>query len=486
MNSKVKFDKKILFVGYGAVSQCVLPIFVQLIDVPLENITVIDFEDKTKDLEPWTKKGVKFFREKIEEENLSHILNKHLERGGILIDLAWYIGCNDIIQWCHDHEVLYLNTSVELWEHADDIITKSVFEKSLYFRHMNLRKLTKGWKKAPTAVVDHGANPGLISHFTKQALVDIAQRLIEDKKVTDLEGQELSDLIKDRNFAELAMDLGVKTIHCSERDTQVTNRPKEVNEFVGTWSIDGLVEEGMAPAEMGWGTHEKEMPKIAHLPPYGPKNQIFLAQMGMNTWVKSWIPNEEIIGMVIRHGEAFGISENLSVKKRNKVIYRPTVHYAYMTCDETISSLHELRARNYETQPKFRILKDGEIISGTDTLGALIMGHAYNSWWTGSILDIEEARKLVPGQNATTIQVAIGVISAVIWMIENPRKGVNLPDDLPYDYILDIAKPWLGKVVSEPYDWTPLKNKKLFFKENFSNKSDESDPWQFKNFLFSP
>ena len=95
---------------------------------------------------------------------------------------------------------------------------------------------------------------------------------------------------------------------------------------------------------MGWGTHEKELPPLAHVPTYGPKNQIFLAQMGMNTWVRSWIPDQEIVGMVIRHGEAFGISDRLTVWKGKKAVYRPTVHYAYMPCHETISSLHELQS----------------------------------------------------------------------------------------------------------------------------------------------
>jgi homospermidine synthase len=157
-----------------------------------------------------------------------------------------------------------------------------------------------------------------------------------------------------------------------------------------------------------------------------------------------------------------------------------------MPCHETLSSLYELRCRNYEMQPALRILADHEIISGKDILGALLMGHKYNAWWTGSILDIKEAKKLLPGQNATTIQVALGITSAAMWMIENPRKGLCLPDDLPHDYVLKIAKPWLGKFISKPYDWTPLKNRKVFFKENPDHKADKADPWQFKNFLFVP
>ena len=73
-----------------------------------------------------------------------------------------------------------------------------------------------------------------------------------------------------------------------------------------------------------------------------------------------------------------------------------------------------------------------------------------------------------------------------MWMIENPQKGICLPDDLPHDYVLKIAKPWLGKFISKPYDWTPLKNRKVFFRENPDHKADKTDPWQFKNFLFVP
>ena len=155
-----------------------------------------------------------------------------------------------------------------------------------------------------------------------------------------------------------------------------------------------------------------------------------------------------------------------------------------MPCDATIVSLHELRCRNYEMQSRLRIMNDKEISSGSDILGALLMGHPYKSWWTGSILSIEEARKLAPGCNATSIQVALGVVSAVMWMIENPKKGFCLPDDLPYEYVLEIAKPYLGELYSGPSDWTPLKNRLVYFKENPANDYDKKDVWQFKNFLF--
>jgi homospermidine synthase len=480
-----EFNGKVLIIGYGSVARCTLPILLKHVMIPYGNITIIDFEPKASALKQWISLGIKYLQKRITPENLNSVLSEHLSPGGLLIDLSWNLDTCTIIRWCHDHDELFVNTSVEVWDSKGEIESKDPVEKSLYCRQMRLRDLTKGWDDGVSAVIDHGANPGLISHFVKQGLVDISERLINDGKVSNEEATRLKALVDAHNYADLAMALNIKVIHCSERDTQITNSPKKVDEFVGTWSIEGLREEGTAPAELGWGTHEKTLPPLAYVPTSGPRNQIMLAQMGMNTWVRSWVPDYEIVGMVIRHGEAFGLSDKLTVWKDGKAIYRPTVHYAYMPCDDTIVSLHELRCRNYEMQSKLRILKEREIVSGADILGALLMGHQYGSWWCGSILTIEEARELAPGQNATTVQVALGVVSAVMWMIENPREGLCTPEDLPHEYVLNVAKPYLGKLISMPKSWTPLKNRKVYFKENPANQSDE-DMWQFSNFVFVP
>jgi len=348
---------------------------------------------------------------------------------------------------------------------------------------MNLRRMLSRWTQpGPTAVLEHGANPGLISHFTKQGLIDIGRRALKDKKISGRAAEETQELISGKKFNLLAQRLGVKVIHCSERDTQITNQPKEVDEFTNTWSVEGFREEGTTTAEMGWGTHEKQLPPLAFEHKEGPRNQICLAQMGINTWVRSWVPDYSIHGMVVRHGEAFTISDKLTVWKNGKAIYRPTVHYAYCPADVAIASLNELRGYDYQLQPKARILND-EITSGSDILGALLMGHAYNSWWIGSDLSIGESRRLVPHQNATTMQVAISVVAAVNWMIENPERGVLVPDELPHEYILKIAMPYLGKWISKPSDWTPLKHCVNVFKGYNHPDLDLKDPWQFKNFV---
>jgi homospermidine synthase len=341
-----------------------------------------------------------------------------------------------------------------------------------------------GDNKGATAVVEHGANPGLVSHFTKQALTEIAGRMLHDGIAADVPA--LEQALADGSYELLAMLTGTKVIHISERDTQITDVPKQVDEFVNTWSVDGFYEEGIAPAELGWGTHEKRLPPNAHVHHgYGPRTQICIARPGMETWVRSWVPAGEIRGMIVRHGEALTISDHLTVwGDDGNPVYRPTVHYAYCPADAAINSVLELRMRNWNMQSKQRILND-EITTGADQLGVLLMGHPYRSWWTGSLLSIDEARAVLPHQSATTLQVAGSIVAAVSWMIEYPNEGVCVPDDLPWRDVLEVATPYLGTMFSGATDWDPLTTRNDLF-AGFANDPDgldRSDPWQFSNFL---
>ncbi len=483
MSKRIKFGGKVLVIGCGYVSRCTVPLILKHIDMPTEKITVIDFENRRDYIEEALEQGVKFKLDKITPKNLKTKLAGYVGSGDMIIDLAWNIECTEILQWCHDHNVLYINTSVELWDPYAGAKDKLPTERTLYVRHMAIRKMADGWrnKKGATAVIEHGANPGLVSHFVKVGLIDIAEKLIKTKK-KDKRIPEIKSALRKKDFPALSRLLGVKVIHISERDTQISDRPKELNEFVNTWSIEGFREEGIAPAELGWGTHEKRLPKGAMFHQGGPGNQICISQMGIKTWVRSWVPCGEITGMIVRHGEAFTISDHLTVWEGKKPVYRPTVHYAYCPSEAAINSLHELEMRNFDLQKDQRIMTD-EIISGRDELGVLMMGHDFKSWWVGSLLDIEESRELAPHQNATTLQVACSVIAAVMWMIRNPKKGVCVPDQLPHDQVLDVAKEYLGPFVSTAVDWTPLKTKVDFYKGYNSNITDEKDPWQFHNFL---
>lgn len=479
---KVPFSGRILVLGYGSVAQCTLPLLLRHLDVAPQRVTVCDFVDARHLLQPYIDQGVTFLNERITPERYREQLAAQVGPGDLIVDLAWNIETAALLDWCNAHDVRYINTSVEVWDPYEGHDSKTPPERTLYVRQMQLREMVAGWKKrpGPTAILDHGANPGLVSHFTKQALLDIGARLVSEKPA-DPRRSALERALADQTYNHLASLLGVRVIHISERDTQISNRRRR-NEFVNTWSVEGFYEEGIAPAEMGWGTHERTLPHDAWEHDSGPRNQICLARFGMNTFVRSRVPSSEIVGMAIRHGEAFSISEFLTVNDdTGQATYRPTVHYAYLPCDYAVASLDELREQDYKLHPSWRIMGN-DIVHGYDELGVLLMGHDYRSWWTGTILDIEEARRLVPGQNATTLQVAASVLGAVTWMIRNPRRGVLLPDSLPHTEILDVARQYLGKVVSIPIDWTPCGTDEAELEADPS--ADEL--WQFSNFLLEP
>ena len=479
----MKFNGKILIIGCGSVSQCAIPLVLKLIGVPPKNVTIMDFVDNRSRVRDSLDKGVNYVIDRVTIKNFTQLLGKYVGAGDAIIDLAWNIDCIAMVQWCRLNNVLYVNTSVEEWNPYRDIERNNPTKYTLYSRHMELRRMLSAWgeNKGTTAIVDHGANPGLVSHFTKQALVDIAKKILKEKP-GDPRKPELEKHLREENFAKLAESEGVKAIHISERDTQITDRPKQINEFVNTWSIEGFFEEGVAPAELGWGTHERYIPKGAFSHQVGPKNQICLNTIGMKTWVRSWVPCGEITGMVVRHGEAFSISDRLTVWENGEAVYRPTVHYAYCPCNAAINSLHELEMRQFKLQEKQRIMSD-EIIDGRDELGVLLMGHDFKSWWCGSILDIHTARKLVPHQQATTLQVAVSVVSAAIWMIKNPKSGFLLPDDVDHEEILKVSMPYIKPFISEPVDWTPLKNLNTKFTKFDMPRPKEEDVWQFTTFL---
>ncbi|MBI4398242.1 MAG: saccharopine dehydrogenase NADP-binding domain-containing protein [Candidatus Omnitrophica bacterium] len=479
----MKFKGRLLIIGCGSVSQCAIPLVLKLLEMPSEKITIMDFADNRSRIKEAIQRGVHYVFDRITRENYKELLAKYVGPGDMIIDLAWNIETIALLEWARANQILYVNTSVEEWDPYRDEQRNDPTKYTLYMRHMELRKMLARWGKneGTTAIVDHGANPGLVSHFTKHALVEIAEKILRTASDPSRKSA-LERALGGGEFARLAQLTGVKVIHISERDTQITDQPKQVNEFVNTWSIEGFFEEGVAPAELGWGTHERYIPEGAFFHKEGPGNQICLNTVGMKTWVRSWVPCGEITGMVIRHGEAFSISDRLTVWENGKAVYRPTVHYAYCPTDSAINSLHELEMRQFKLQENQRIMND-EITSGADELGVLLMGHDLTAWWCGSLLDIQTARKLVPHQQATTLQVAISVVAAALWMIENPKRGVCLPDDIDHKFILDISIPYIRPFLSQRVDWTPLMNLNTKFTKFDIKKPNEEDVWQFTTFL---
>jgi homospermidine synthase len=376
-----------------------------------------------------------------------------------------------MIAFCHERGALYLDTCIEPWEGDYFDASLSPAQRSNYAQREAALALRRPARDGPTALVNHGANPGLVSHLLKQALLDVARDT----------GVQTALPRTRREWARLAQRLGVRVIHVAERDTQVANPRKTPGEFANTWSVRAFVDEGCQPAELGWGSHERALPTDASQHATGSRAAIFLNRPGMSTRVRSWTPlTGPMHGFLITHGESISIADLLTLGEPGAPEYRPTVHYAYHPCDDAVLSVNELAARNWRIQERERVLKD-EIVSGIDELGVLLMGHARGAYWYGSQLSIDQARALCPQNSATSLQVAASVVAGVLWAIANPARDVVEPDDLPYDEMLRLCRPYLGDVVGVYTDWTPLAGREWLYPEDV----DRDDPWQFTNFRVS-
>lgn len=456
----------LVILGFGSIAQGVLPLLFRHIDIAPERVTVVSrSEDKTGIARKY---GVRFLAQPLNEGNFETVLEPLLKEGDFLLNLSVDVASLALIRFCRQHGVLYLDTCIEPWPGRYDDPASPVSQRSNYSLREEVLAYRLDKRSGPTAVVTHGANPGLASIFVKQALQNIARD--NDHAFDPPQSYE--------EWAALAQELEIKVIHIAERDTQIADRRKQRDEFVNTWSVAGFLSEGLQPAELGWGTHERHFPADGARHGFGSDAAIYLNRPGIGTRVRSWTPLEgPYHGFLVTHGESISIADHLTLRENGQVIYRPTVHYAYHPCDDAVLSLHELAGKNWQEQKHKRIMRD-EIVSGVDELGVLLMGNNKGAYWYGSRLDIESARKLAPHNTATSLQVVAGVLGGMVWALRNPDAGVVEPDDVDHSLVMEIAGPYLGELVGEYGDWTPLRDRSPLFEEAM----DRDDPWQFINF----
>ena len=82
-----------------------------------------------------------FKQARLTQDNYPSMLAELVGPGDIIVDLSWNVETLDMLAWCGEHDVRYLNTSLEEWDPYGDIENKSPYERSLYSRQMRIRLL---------------------------------------------------------------------------------------------------------------------------------------------------------------------------------------------------------------------------------------------------------------------------------------------------------------------------------------------------------
>lgn len=453
-------------IGFGSIGKATLPLIKRHIkQAPEVAITIISPDDSNRNVAE--QYGAHFIQKAVTEENYEEIIGSLLgdrNKLAYIINIANEVGSKELVEFAALNNALYIDTVVEPWPglYFNTEISKSE-QSNYHFRH-SLHELKPTHKTTPTAISCCGANPGMVSWLVKEALLNLAADL----------GHTTNKPTTQTEWATLMQELGVKGVHIAERDTQTNGKERPKDVFVNTWSAEGCMAECLQPAELGWGTHEQELPSDGHTHQEGSGAAIYLDTFGGEVEVQTWTPTAGAHkGFLVTHNEAISIADYFTVRDGDDVVFRPTCHYAYHPSDATVESLHELFIeRNAGAQEEVHILTEDEIVSGADELGVLLYGHDKGAYWYGSRLSIEETRTLAPHQNATALQVSSAILAGMFYAINHPTEGLIETDEMDHEECLAIQKPYLGKVFGAYTDWKPSIN---------GTDTGAPDPWQFKN-----
>lgn len=410
---------KILILGFGSVGQGLIPVLTRELGITTQDIQVLTADHRGQWLAD--KLSISHRVERITVENYTTLLADYSDVD-LVINVTVDVSSKDVMTWCQNNGIMYLDTCVEPWQGG--YRDANVLNTTNFFLRENILKVHQ--EGLPTSVIAHGANPGLVTHFVKRGLVRLAQQ-------RNLDHTKLS-------WAQLSERLGVRVVQIAEVDTQEADLSFDSEKFYNTWSVDGFLSELQQRAEISWGTHEIDQPRDSIMQNARGTRSLILGSRSLDTRVRSWNPEfGEVSATVVTHHETLSIAEMLTGSE-----YQPTVYYAYTPCPLARKSLEVMRARDIDYQDADKILLTDQIHSGRDDLGVLFYMDDGSIYWTGSSLDIKDARNKISFNTATTLQVTSSIAGAITWMQEHPTQGVVEAEDLDYEQVANISLSYLG------------------------------------------
>lgn len=457
---------KVVCIGFGVVARTLLPLMLRHGLCTAGEVSVLCDDAGHQAMAEAL--GFHFRRVTITQDNHRHEIGPRLQPSSLLLNLAVGVSSVALVALAQDHGAMYLDTCVEPWAGGYD--------------HTDVEKTTNAWLRRqalarrgagrPVAVLAHGANPGLVSHFLKQALLDMASAQGVDAPAEAAVGRSTAHSA----WASLAQALDVRVVQVAERDTQADERAcarhADAGVFASTWSPAGLLAELAQPAECGWGTHEGRPPVGARWAHHADSGELYLPRGPRRAvWsLRSWVPSQgEQQAFWITHHEALSIGALLTVPGPSAVAYRPTCYYAYRPCAHTAAGVRAWQAGKL-TVPRLLTLTLSPMAQGFDELGVLVCTPRQRCWY-GSTLHASQALKFLHHPscgNATSVQVAAGVMGALAWMLRNPLAGVVEAEDMDHQAVLAVARPMLGQLRAVFTDWHP--GGELQWKDFLTNK----------------
>ena len=467
----VKFDGKIVEFGFGAVGKSFFEKLSKEIEYDENKFYVIS-RDKGEFGQYINLGGMasNFITKEITKDNYKEVFGSLLEEGDLLIDFADTVGTKDILEWCMQNNIMYINTGETDWpDNWYSILDENLKKREVIKKYNG----NKDFNKYPI-VLHHGNNPGLVSHFVKLGLEEIVKKQFRKDK-------ELKELLKQNKFNEIAYKIGLRMIHVNDNDFQEVKNENN-NILFNPWCVDSFFFEMLSESTLNVGTHEKidyeDICKQIDL----DNGFIEFKNIAVDKRCNTYYPKGKFTGHLVPHEETISIAQNLEVKENGKVIYRPSVMFLYSPCDSAIKFLNNSRVNSYpdvdinkpqdveSTEPgkdsivrgyiypdNAEILYMENIVSGTEYVGVLLIGDKFNPVWVGNRIEksfLYKDKKSSYWQTPTITPVAMSALSAVVWMIKNKDKGgVYFPDEIDdYKFIVKNAEKYISKTIYKTFN----------------------------------
>ena len=424
-----------------------------------------------------------FVTSEITKDNFRLIFGKYLNSGDLLLDFADTVGTKDICDWCAENSIMYMNTGDADW--PDDwlnIFKQHRFISDIKEKHRNNRLTNKY-----PIVLQHGNNPGLVSHFVKAGIEYIVDTQYKKDK-------RLKSLVKENKFNEAACILGIRMIHVNDIDLQKINDNYNENTLFSTWCIDSFLFEMLSEATINIGSHENiDFEDECRLIDF-VQGFLEFEKISAEKRCRTYHPNGAFEGFLIPHEETITIAKSLELEHDGKLVYRPSVMFLYAPCHLASEYLSKAKVneyphphpskpldgenengqaiiRGYVYPPNAEIVYKEKIESGTEYVGVLLIGENFEPVWVGNRVEasfLYKDPKTSYWQTPTITPVAMSALAAVCWMIKNKDLGgIYFPDDIvDYKYIVKIAEKYISKTIYKTFSKKTLKEA---LKIDFSN-----------------
>lgn len=473
----IKFDGRIVQFGFGAVGKS----FYEKVSKEIkfdENKYFVITQNK-EEFEYFVNMGglvANFFVHEIKKDNFISVFEQYLNEGDLLIDFADAVGTREICDWCASKNIMYLNTGEADW--PDNWY--SIFNENELKHEIRKKYALDETKNKYPIVLQHGNNPGLVSHFVKAGIEYIANKQLKRDKI-------LHKLIKENKYNEAAQKLGLRMIHVNDIDLQKTNMKYNKDTLVSTWCIDSFFFEMLSEATFNVGTHENITYESKCNLLNKEKGYLEFRNLAVDKKCRTYYPNGEFEGFMVPHEETITISKSLEVKENDSTVYRPSVMFLYSPCETAKMYFENSKVNSYpdvdpekqqdyndETRMEsivrgFKYPKDTEILykenitDGTEYVGVLLLGENFKPVWVGNRIELSFLYKNKKGsywQTPTITPVAMSALSAVCWMIKNKDKGgIYFPDDIAdYKKIIKTAEKYISKTIYKTFEKETIKD----------------------------